>query len=389
MKKCRSLAISVISLLIICTVFFVNGGSKPGYAAMPNLPLANSLQTLHEDGRVFTIKNKKDKLVSKMSRIVSVGDKIITNKGEIFRVDKVKGESATAVFLGTDGSFKAWQENLSNPSVPVLNQVSKKKKNNKVGIYHTHSEESYIPSDGKRSIPGNGGVFKVGETLAASFKKQGVEVIHEKADHGPRDKNAYNRSRRTASALLRKNPAAIIDIHRDGIPDPDYYNKTIKGKEATQLRLVIGRQNPNKESNKDFARKVMAEVNQQYPELIKEIFIGKGNYNQDLSPTALLVEAGTYTNERERAEQAIRFLGDALPGVLGIGKAGAQKGSYGDPKTNTPGGWLALLTILAIIVIGGGAYLVITSGGFSAAREKISKYSSKEFSHIFTPRRRK
>ena len=33
--------------------------------------------------------------------------------------------------------------------------------------------------------------------------------------------SAYQRSRRTASKLLSKDPAAIIDVHRDGIPDPD------------------------------------------------------------------------------------------------------------------------------------------------------------------------
>jgi len=141
------------------------------------------------------------------------------------------------------------------------------------------------------------------------------------------------------------------------------------------------------QSNKDFAKKVMAAVNKQYPGLIKEIFIAKGNYNQDLGPTTMLVEVGTHTNSREAAERGISLFADTLPDVLGIGKAGTAPGTYGDP--NAPGGWSTIGILLAVLVIGGGAFLLISSGSWQNAKDRLNSYINKEFVNLLTPGRRK
>ena len=39
-----------------------------------------------------------------------------------------------------------------------------------------------------------------------------------KTPHDPHDAMAYDRSRRTAAELLKKNPIALLDIHRDAVP---------------------------------------------------------------------------------------------------------------------------------------------------------------------------
>jgi stage II sporulation protein P len=368
---------------------YLSKGTLPAFSP-GNIPdsVLNSAEACHVDGRVFSIKDGDDNLISKMSRLVSVGDQVITADGKVYDITRVNGQNATAEFQGMDQDFLAWQDFYSSQTVPVTNQ-QRENTNNKIAVYHTHSEESYVPTDGTESQPGNGGIFKVGNAFGLQLEKEGAEVIHDTSKHEPRDDNSYIRSRRTATQLLKSNPVALIDVHRDGIPDANYYRANINGEQLTQLRLVVGRQNPKMESNKDFATNVMAAVNKKYPGLIKEIFIAKGNYNQDLTPTAMLVEVGTHTNSREAAEKGATFFASALPSVLGIGKAGAAPGTFSDPNANTPGGWTSIGILLAVLVVGGGAFLLISSGNLKNAKDRLNSYFNKEFVNLLLPRRRK
>lgn len=80
--------------------------------------------------------------------------------------------------------------------------------------------------------------------------------------------------------------------------------------------IVVGRQNPNMGSNLDFARYVKKQADELYPGLMRGIFIGRGSYNQDLYPNALLFEIGTDQLSRESAERGARNLGDVVAQVL-------------------------------------------------------------------------
>ena len=77
----------------------------------------------------------------------------------------------------------------------------------------------------------------------------------------------------------------------------------------------MGRSNPNFKANLDFALQVKAAADSLCPAL-RGIFIGRGNYNQDLYPTALLLEIGTHGNYLLSAERAATAMGDALIAVL-------------------------------------------------------------------------
>ena len=90
-----------------------------------------------------------------------------------------------------------------------------------IAMYVTHSDESYVPSDGTQSIEGQGGIYDVARSFRDALQSKGIDVILDESTHLPHDSGAYRRSRRTAERLLQKRPDAIIDIHRDGIPDPD------------------------------------------------------------------------------------------------------------------------------------------------------------------------
>ncbi|PZN08394.1 MAG: stage II sporulation protein P, partial [Bacillota bacterium] len=183
------------------------------------------------------------------------------------------------------------------------------------GLYHTHNDESYIPTDGTDSVEGRGGIHAVGDALGRRLARHGYRVIKAETLHLPHDRGAYRRSRRTAIKMLPKNPLVLLDVHRDATP-PEFYRKTVKGEAVTQVRLVVGRENPFHRTNLEFARRVKAEAARSYPGLVKGIYIGLGDYNQDLGPRTLLAEFGAHTNSREEAMQGAVFFADVLDRTL-------------------------------------------------------------------------
>lgn len=329
---------------------------------------------------VFT---ESGSMLTKTARRVFKGDEVITGDGKHYRVTRTKGDRATAKYLGMDEKFLAWQNYFEHAEIPA--QTGKLE----IGVYHSHSDESYVPTDGSESEPYKGGIMEVGEAFVEKLKKQGVNVIHDRTPHEPHDANSYMRSRRTAVRLQKKNPVALFDIHRDGVPDADFYKRQVSGEAVTQLRLVVGRQNPNMNANLDFARRLMSYTNKIHPGLIKEIFMAKGDYNQDLMPTNMLVEVGTHTNDRQRAEKGIALFADAVPVVLGVGNApGSRPGAREinkpvvDPTSTSPGAARSVLIVLSLLVVIGGGYLVINEGGVKQAWERVKNTAGRELTGL-------
>ena len=203
------------------------------------------------------------------------------------------------------------------------------------------------------------------------LEEQGVTVIHSENIHDPHDVNAYQRSRKTAAELLQEAPAAMIDVHRDGVPDPDYYATEFDGEAATQIRLVVGRQNQNSEANIEFAEKMKAYYDEVKPGLIKSIFMAKGNYNQDLAPHSVLLEVGTHTNSLEEAEVGAREFAEVLPQFLGLKTAAEEQEPNAtvqeEPQAQTAaeksgGMGKAILWLVVLAAVGGFAFVWISRG---------------------------
>ncbi len=346
------------------------------------LDLAEMLENSdHQAGYLVTIADTEGSIISKAARGVSVGDEIIQSDGKHYRVTGVRGDQASAGFLGVDKQFLAYSGYFSNMAVPVTAMAREGR--NLVAIYHTHTGESYVPTDGKDSIPFKGGIYQVGQSLVNRLKSRNVNVAYDQSPHDPHDNNAYYRSRRTAAKLLKENPVAMLDVHRDGIPDANYYRKNVSNTQVAQLRLVVGRQNPNMNANLDFAKRMMAYANKAHPGIVKEIFMARGNYNQDLMPTALLIEAGTHLNSRQEAEKGVTLFADAIPTVLGLTATGGVPGA----AAQTGGAWRSLAWILGLTLLGGGAFLLISSGGLRQAKNRLSSYISREFTGFTGPLR--
>lgn len=341
-------------------------------------------------GEFFSVLDEQSKqIIDKTSHKVFVGDEFITEKNDRYSIVKVMGTRAMARKIGRAEDIvwqPEWDEYLKSDNLPATIPAQGKSGRTQVGIYHTHSDESYVPTDGSESIPAKGGIFKVGASLANGLRGRGVNVVDDKTPHEPHDANSYYRSRRTAMNLLKKQPVALLDVHRDGVPDPDFYKEKLDDKNITKVRLVVGRQNPNMNTNLEFAKKVKAYMDRTKPGLIKGIFIGHGNYNQDLGPKAMLLEVGTHTNTRYAAQDGAGILAEALPPVLGLTTAapgpGAARTAPVSPRENRSA-WTTMAWIIGFVLIGGAIFLLVSTGSIKGMSSKLGELRKTEFANFF------
>lgn len=355
-----------IPALFVSLVFLLLSFTLPAYPA----------QLFEQElkcGEYYTLVSPRGEVLDQTARVIYVGDEFISEDNKHYRVTRVEGKKAFTETVQTNILPQASPVTL-NPS--GIQAVEGQGARNLVAVYHTHSDESYVPTDGSESIPANGGIFKVGKVFTAKLESMGVKVDHDLRPHEPHDAAAYLRSRRTAVRLMQELPAAIIDIHRDGVPEAGFYRTEINGESATKVRFVVGRENQNRGTNFDFARRLKAIADQKHPGLVKGIFLAKGNYNQDLSPRSLLLEVGTYTNSREEAQRGVAFLAEAIPPALGITPAVA-------PGWGPGVDWRAVFWTLLVLVLGTMLLLYIRTGSWQGIQEKLSKLWGREWGDLF------
>lgn len=332
------------------------------------------------DGGYYTFvdeNNKKE--IDYTNRGVFVGDELIAEDNNHYEVVKIDGDTAYCKLIGSEQIV--WKDEWGQ--VPVFNLAQKNK--NIVGIYSTHTAESYVPTDGAESKPGMGGIKQVAQTLGEKLKGQGVNTVVSQNNHDPHDSNAYYRSRRTAKELLDQGAQVLVDVHRDGVPDPNFYKAKVDGKEITKIRLVVGKRNPKMQANLEFAKQIKAYYDKNQPGLIKGIFMAKGDYNQDLGPRTILIEVGTHTNNREAAQAGVVNFAAGLPNIIGVSSQQGQPGRPAEPgkpdvKTSptNKGSWGSAAWLLGLAVIGGGLFLLISTGSMGESMKRVKNFGSRE-----------
>ena len=330
------------------------------------------------DENVWTIYDEDGQYLTSIYGRVYLDDEYISSDNRLYRIIEVDDSKRTAVaqYIG--------QESLLEPDNEAVATVAQESKR-LIGIYSTHSDESYIPTDGAESKEKDAGIYDVDEALKNALEERGIDVELDTTTHLPHDAGAYRRSRSTAARLLKSQPAALLDIHRDGIPDPDEYVQKIEDEDATKVRLLVGKSNPNADANRKFAKQIKAAADEMYPDLIKDIYIGKGDYNQELAPRAILLEFGTHTIKKERAIKSTDYMADVLERVLfgstakAEGAADADADAAGAETAAEAGGSGAAWGILWVVGIALAAivgYGLITTGSFSGMWNKIKRGAS-------------
>lgn len=295
-------------------------------------------------------------------RVLFIGDRFIDEDNRMYEVHEVRERQAYARYIGRVDLSRAVQESellaLTHAQELVVSGVSETDSVD-VGIYHTHSAESYIPTSGTDSKDGDGDILAVGETLAEELENTRLEVEHDPTVHDPHDAAAYVRSRRTAVQLLQRSPQALFDVHRDTGPREGYTTQ-INGEDVARVLLVVGRGNPNMNANLSFAKALKASADEEYPGLVKGILLGRGDYNQDLGPRVLLLEVGSAENSLEEAERGVAHLASVVPAVVPGG---------GEEETGPSALWLLLL-----VLVGGALFLVVSSGSWDEARARLGQF---------------
>ena len=188
---------------------------------------------------------------------------------------------------------------------------------NNILIFHTHTCESYTPSEtypyeqtgNFRTTDLNYTVARLGDELTNYLLGFGFKVNHDKTYHDyPAYTGSYSRSLESVKKDLQENPSdIIIDLHRDAIGSKSDYDPSVKiGDDvASQLMFVIGTNggglyHPNWQNNLRFAIKVQ--------EIANEIIIRNSRYNQHLGKAAVIIEVGSTGNTLEQSLTSMKYL---------------------------------------------------------------------------------
>ncbi len=194
-----------------------------------------------------------------------------------------------------------------------------------VAIYCTHNAETYLPDDNRTHSKSERGLINdVGLALAMNlsqlkFRAVFVDTVHDSPDYS----KSYINSRETVEQLLEEedNWGAIIDVHRDSIPQQNSpWVVDIKGKKAAQILIIVGsdqrKTNSKWKKNLQFAEKISHEAQQRYPGLIRGVRVKPGTYNQDLYSPTILLEIGNENNSLEQAKYGVSLFAEILALVL-------------------------------------------------------------------------
>ena len=179
--------------------------------------------------------NEDEIIIPVIANVEAVTEKNIEESyNYIYDTVKIKNQSN---YTMTDDLFNIEDINLSNK---------------KVIIYHTHTCESYTPSEkynytmtgNYRTTDLNYSVARVGEELKKQLTNKGFDVIHNTTYHDyPSYNGSYDRSFNTAQNIIKDNTDAdiIIDIHRDAVGDGSWYGPTVKidSQSVAQMMFVI------------------------------------------------------------------------------------------------------------------------------------------------------
>ncbi len=231
---------------------------------------------------------------------------------------------------------------ISIELIPNAPNIDLGGKEPRILIYHTHITEAYFKTEDSsyedsskwRTAEKDKNMTAVGEKLAESLRSYGISVLHDTTNHEPpKLATAYSRSVETMEKYKKKYPSLtmFIDVHRDAYGnDPkeiaDYV--TIDGKEYARIMFVVGTgkgatgtgysQMPDFEANYALAARITEYIAEIDPQLVREIRVKSGRYNQHISNQCLLAEVGHNANTLEQALNSAVLLAEAIAKCGGL-----------------------------------------------------------------------
>ncbi|WP_038561467.1 stage II sporulation protein P [Terribacillus saccharophilus] len=196
-----------------------------------------------------------------------------------------------------------------------------------VFIYHTHNQESYLPSldaDQKDSAYNkNSNVTDAGEAMAERLEELGIGTIADQTDigailneNGMAYHQSYDASRGVVEAAVaeHKDVSFVFDIHRDSLKRKDT-TKEIEGDIYAKVVFVVGAENKEYEKNLKLATDLHKKIEAKYPGLSRGVITKQGAgvdgiYNQDVSDKAALLEIGGAENTLDEATRTAELFAE-------------------------------------------------------------------------------
>ena len=244
-----------------------------------------------------------------------VGDEYISGDNQLYRIVSVDDAARTATAERV-GQAQIDEQALAAFYALADEQAAEDDGKRLVCMYSTHSDESYTPD--RRHL------FPLGRRRHLR-RRQRAEGRAGGARHRGRllRRNPSCRTTPTPTTARAPPPRSCSSRGRTrswtstATPSPPRNTRRPStARKISKVRLFVGRSNQNADANRAFAQEIKAVADEEYPGLIKDIYIGKGNYNQELYPQALLLEFGTDEIEKDKAIGATEYMAEVLDQVL-------------------------------------------------------------------------
>ncbi len=202
-------------------------------------------------------------------------------------------------------------------------------------IVHTHTTESYTPSEKYNYIPSetdrtqdkNFNMVSVGDVISDYLTNAGINVIHDPTVNDyPSYSQSYSKSLKLVDSYIKQYPSIkiVIDVHRDAIVTSD--GKKLRpvtsfDSSASQVMSVVGTNDsglshPDWETNLAFAVQLQHKMNSLYPSLARPINLRRQRFNQHLAPYSFILEVGTNGNTLDEAKKGALLFSECLVSVL-------------------------------------------------------------------------
>ena len=252
---------------------------------------------------------------TQVSTSVVSENNISENYNTVYDTVKIKNESKYTL-----------TENMLTPNINFSNKKD-------IVIFHTHTCESYTPTDqysyvasgNFRTIDMNYSVARVGAELTNYLISKNFNVTHLTDLHDyPAYNGSYTRSYNTVNKTLNNSSAQlVIDLHRDAVGSKSNYAPSVMigDEKVAQLMFVIGTNggglsHDNWNTNLKLAIKIQQKANEMYPGLFRPIVVRNSRYNQNLADGACIIEVGATGNTLEESIGSMKYLSNVLEEVM-------------------------------------------------------------------------
>lgn len=275
------------------------------------------------------IDKPKEEKVNPQTEIIQEENRVVISKEAT--TEKVAERNLAENYNITYGNVKIRNQSDCEITDEICNPSDLNLKISKtVLIYHTHTCESYTPSEkynytmsgNYRTTDNNYNMVRVGNELKKYLEEKGFTVIHNTTCHDyPAYSGSYDRSYTTIQGVLNQNSniGLVLDLHRDAVGDGTSYGPTVKvnGESVAQLMFVVGTnggglEHPNWTTNLKTAVKIQEKGNTMYQGLFRPMIVRNSRYNQHLAEGASIIEVGATGNILEECLLSMQCLANVL-----------------------------------------------------------------------------